>query len=154
MFLLRLVQTLDKHHVNYAIVGGYAVALHGAVRGTVDIDLVIHLEKKELLGIEDALHSLGLESRLPLRAENVFEFRREYIQNRNLLAWNFFNPKNPAETVDILLAEDLNQIKVKALKVGRVTLKVASVKDLIRMKTEAGRPQDIQDVAALKGLEP
>ena len=41
MFLIRLVRALDKHKVDYAIVGGYAVALHGAIRGTVDVDLVL-----------------------------------------------------------------------------------------------------------------
>jgi hypothetical protein len=41
MFLTELCQSLKNHSVRYALVGGYAVALHGAVRGTVDIDFVM-----------------------------------------------------------------------------------------------------------------
>lgn len=44
MFLIELCQSLEQHNVRYALVGGYAVALHGAVRGTVDVDFVIEWE--------------------------------------------------------------------------------------------------------------
>jgi len=43
MFILRVIEALKGHRVAYAIVGGYAVALHGAVRGTVDIDIIVKL---------------------------------------------------------------------------------------------------------------
>ena len=49
MFLTRVTQALSDHQVPYAIVGGHAVALHGALRGTVDIDFVIRWQKKYLL---------------------------------------------------------------------------------------------------------
>ena len=96
MFLYRVVESLAKHKVDYALVGGFAVALHGAVRGTIDVDLVIRLQKKQFQLAEVALKDLGLISRLPVTAENVFEFREEYIQNRNLIAWSFYNPKIPS----------------------------------------------------------
>lgn len=60
MFLKRVVQALEKHKVHYAIVGGYAVALHGAVRGTIDIDLVISLNEKSFILAEAALLSIRL----------------------------------------------------------------------------------------------
>ena len=44
MFLTQLCQPLEQHRIRYALLGGYAVALHGAVRGTVDIDFVIDWE--------------------------------------------------------------------------------------------------------------
>jgi hypothetical protein len=54
-FIQRVVKSLDKHNVRYALVGGYAVALHGAIRGTVDIDLVISLEKRQFAAAVAAL---------------------------------------------------------------------------------------------------
>jgi hypothetical protein len=153
MFLIRLVSILESRKIPYAIVGGYAVALHGAVRGTVDVDLVIKLGKKSFRDCEEALHRLGLESRLPLKAEQVFEFREEYIQNRNLVAWNFFNPQQPSETVDIILTHDVSKMKIEKIKLAKGFVRVVSVPDLIEMKTRSGRPQDLADIQALRKLK-
>jgi hypothetical protein len=153
MFLLRVCDALAAAGVPYAIAGGYAVALHGAVRGTVDVDLVVRLEEASFTRAEEAFKALGLQPRLPVTAAEVFRFREEYIANRNLLAWSFVNPANPAELVDVLIAEDLAECKpVKIMLKGRA-LRVLSKRDLIRMKTRSARPQDIEDVAALKRLE-
>ena len=63
MFLIKVCDALEENGVNYAIAGGYAVALHGAVRGTIDIDLVIPLEVEQYTKTEKALLSLGLVAR-------------------------------------------------------------------------------------------
>jgi hypothetical protein len=153
MFLFRVCDALSAAGVPYAIAGGYAVALHGAVRGTVDVDLVVRLEEAAFGKAEQALKSLGLQPRLPVTATEVFQFREEYIRNRNLLAWSFVNPSNPGEVVDVLIAEDLADCKVVKLSVKGRTLKVVSRADLIRMKARSARPQDLEDIAALKRLE-
>ena len=88
MFIYRLIQALEGRKVNYAIAGGYAVALHGVVRGTVDIDLLLRLSKRNLLAAEAALKAIDLQSKLPLQPSEVFDFREEYIRNKNLIAWN------------------------------------------------------------------
>lgn len=153
MFIYRLIGALESRRVNYAIAGGYAVALHGAVRGTVDIDIVIRLTRKDFLAIEAALKDMGLQSRLPLKAEEVYEFREEYIKNRNLLAWNFINDYNPTESVDIILTEDLRKLRTKGIRAGRKTLRIVSIDDLIKMKEKSGRQQDLEDIKALRSLK-
>lgn len=153
MFIYKVVEILQNYNIEYAIAGGYAVALHGAVRGTVDIDLVIKLDKNILLKIEYAFKEIGLQSRLPLKGEEVFNFREEYIKNRNLIAWNFININNPAESVDILLTEDLKKIRTKTIKSGIKTLKIVSINDLIKMKNKSGRPQDLEDIKSLRSLK-
>ena len=152
MFITRVIQALNKHQVRYALVGGYAVALHGVVRGTVDIDVVIGLQKAQFTATEQALTEIGLQSRLPVSAEEVFDFREEYIHNRNLIAWSFYNPNNPLEVVDILITEDARKIQTMEKKVDRLNIQVASISDLIRMKTLSARPQDVEDVKALEKL--
>ncbi len=152
MFLNRLVKTLVAFHVDYALVGGYAVALHGAVRGTVDIDLVIGLSERQYLQAEKAFFELGLEPRLPVDAQKIFQFRKEYIEEKNLIAWNFYNPKNPVETVDVILIHDRFKINVVCIQGGEMTYQVASIADLIQIKTESGRSQDLSDVQALKQI--
>jgi predicted nucleotidyltransferase len=152
MFVQRIAKTLQDHKVRYAIVGGYAVALHGAVRGTVDVDLVIAFNRTQFIAFESALRLMGLESRLPVRAGQVFDYRKDYIENRNMVAWSFYNPIKPSEVVDVIITQDLAKIKTKRIKINGVELSVASITDLIRMKEKAGRAQDLEDVKALKRL--
>jgi hypothetical protein len=116
MFILELCQALEKQKVNYAIVGGYAVALHGAVWGTVDINLVVQWEKDQLNKIEQSLQSLGLVSRLPIDSESLFEFRDEYINNRKLIAWHFYHPNDVPKQIDVIINYDLKKQPVVVKK--------------------------------------
>jgi len=153
VFIYRVIEALEKRKVDYAIAGGYAVALHGAVRGTVDIDIVLRFTKKNLLAAEAALRDVGLQSRLPVKGDEVFDFREEYIKNRNLLAWNFINISNPTESVDIILTDDLRNLKTKIIRSGEKTLRVISIDDLIKMKAKSNRGQDLEDIKALRSLK-
>ena len=153
MFIEEVSKSLSEHGVRYALVGGYAVALHGAVRGTMDIDIVLSWELAALRKAARALESIGLESRLPVTAEDVFQFRDEYVRNRNLVAWNFFDPNDVSRQVDIIIVCDLKGKKRKKILTAAGPLYVLDREELIRMKREAGRPQDLADVDALERLQ-
>lgn len=152
MLINRLAHAFRSAEVGFAVVGGYAVALHGAVRGTVDVDIVLRFARKDFLAAEKILKSIGLTSRLPVDAGQVFDFREDYIKNRNLVAWSFFNPANPAEIVDVIITHDLGKMKIDRIKSGPETIPIVSRRDLIAMKRKSGRPQDIEDVKALEEL--
>ena len=152
MLLLKLAQAFDKAKLDYAIVGGMAVALQGIARGTVDIDLVINLDLKDFELAEKVLNSLGFQSRLPIDAKMTFQFRKEYIAERNLIAWSFFSPKSPIDIVDILITENRKKMKIDLISVAGYKIKVASISELIRMKSTTGRAQDKEDVKMLKEL--
>lgn len=152
MFITRLTQALQAHRVPYAIVGGHAVALHGALRGTVDIDVVIRWQKQHLLHAVEALHSLGLVSRLPITAEEVFNFRDEYIERRHLIAWSFYHPQHLDEQVDLLIHYDLGKRKVLTASTREGSIHYLNKADLIAMKQASGRPQDLADIEALEKL--
>jgi hypothetical protein len=152
MFILRVIQALQKHQVPYALVGGYAVALHGAVRGTLDVDLVLPFVEKHFVHAEKALQSMGLKARLPVSAHEVYTFRSEYIEKKDLTAWSFCNPDNPAELVDVIITHDLRKMATKVFQVQNVRVKAASIRDLIKMKKQAGREQDLADIRALEKL--
>ena len=149
-FLNRICSALADKGVRYAVVGGHAVALQGAVRGTVDIALAWN--RKMLRSAEQVLGNIGLVSRLPVTADDVFRFRDEYIKNRNLIGWNFYNPDNPAEQVDIVITYDLKGKKLDTISTSQGTIRILSKKDLIKMKQNSGRPQDLEDVRALEKL--
>lgn len=150
MFLIKVIEQCEKHKIKYALVGGYALALHGIVRATVDVDLVLNLDKQQFLKFALAMAEIHLKPRLPLLPEQIIEFRKEYIEQRNLIAWSFVNFKNPMEAVDVIISEDLKKLKVIKKDIGTHQVRVASINDLLRMKKIAGRPQDLIDIERLK----
>lgn len=149
---MRVAAALDAAKVRYALVGGYAVSLHGAVRGTVDVDVILAWDARTLRTAEQALQGLGLVSRLPITAAEVFQFRDEYLRNRNLIAWNFYNPQDLTEQLDVVISTDLKGKKVQSIETAEGSVRVLSRKDLIAMKRASGRPQDLADIAALERL--
>ena len=150
--LERICAALRDASVEYAIVGGHAVALHGAVRGTVDIDLVVRWTEETLVRAEAALKETGLVPQLPIRAEDVYANRDDYTRNRHLVAWNFYNPDDPMEQVDIIITYDLATMRTQVKELPGGPVEVLSIDDLINMKRRSGRPQDLADVRALKQL--
>ncbi len=152
MFIHVICAALQAAKIPYAIVGGYAVALHGAVRGTVDVDVVINWTLKNLQKIEHVFKGMGLISLHPIDADSVFRFKDEYIQNRHLIAWNFYDPSNPANQIDLIITYDLTHAHTKTIHTSAGPIKVLSREDLIKMKKISGRPQDLADVKALETL--
>lgn len=152
MLIFRLAEAFQEAKVPFAVVGGYAVALHGAVRGTVDVDVILRLAKRDFLAAEAALRKLGFEPRLPVSAAQVFDFREEYIKNKNLVAWSFVHPKDGSQVVDIVITHDLAKLRTKKIGFGGKSLPILDVEDLIAMKKACGRLQDLEDVRALEEL--
>jgi hypothetical protein len=153
MFIYKICSVLDAAEVPYAIVGGCAVALHGVMRGTVDVDIVINWSLKHLKKTEIAFKQMGLVSRIPITAEELFEFKEEFIERRNLIAWNFYDPSNPLNQVDLILNYHLkNSSQVKKMNTPDGSVCVLSLNELIKMKKASGRPQDLEDVKSLSNI--
>ena len=85
MFVLEVIKALQRHKVKHALIGAYALAFHGIVRATRDVDIAILLNAEQLKKTESALKSLNLTSRLPINAKDIASFRKEYIKKRNLI---------------------------------------------------------------------
>lgn len=152
MWIERVVSALEAAGVRFALAGGHAVALHGAVRGTIDLDIVLVCTRENFIAAEKALKSLGLVSRVPVVADEVYSFRKEYIEKRNLIAWGFIHPKDPSQIIDVVLTWELKPAEIKRIRAGGRDMPVLSKTALITMKKAAGRPQDLADVAALERL--
>jgi len=152
MFIDTVCKAFEEAKIPYAVVGGYAVAFHGAPRGTFDVDFAIRWSLQNLEKVESVLTKLGLVSRIPVDAKSIFTFRDEYINNRNLIAWNFYNPVKANEQVDIIINYDLSTAATTTFHTASGKIQVLSKKDLIAMKRASGRPQDLEDIKALEKL--
>lgn len=158
MFVEDLVRALSRHGVDYALVGGVAVNLHGVPRMTYDIDLVVRTDEGSLRSAAAALGELGLRCRVPIELSSLADpaERARLAHERNLVAVTFTDPTDPLREVDILVAPSVDPDGIVTRSIvrnaGTFDVRVASVDDLLRMKRAAGRPQDLADVAHLERI--
>ena len=150
MLIYEIHKVFEKHQIPYAVIGGYALAFHQIVRATVDVDLIMKLDLNTFEKAEEALKSIGLQSRIPVKAKDIINFRKEYIKNHNLIAWSFVDYQNPIRQVDILITADIKSFKIEKITVGGLKIPVISLADLLKMKKKSGRPQDLLDVEMIQ----
>ena len=56
--LLSLCKALNREEVRYVLIGGFAVILHGFVRGTKDIDLLLDPSQSNIQAVKRAMANL------------------------------------------------------------------------------------------------
>ena len=151
-------EALEKSGTRYVVVGGVAVVLQGYARMTSDLDLVVDLESSSAKAVA-ALTSLGLKPRAPVDPMGFADpkTRKEWIREKGMMVFSFIDPKNPLFAVDVfseppLPFEEL-WARSRTIKIGEVTVRVASIPDLITLKKRASRPQDLADIEALEELQ-
>lgn len=51
MFYLDLFSALERHHVQYLLIGGLAVSLHGVERATMDVGITVAIQPDNLAAL-------------------------------------------------------------------------------------------------------
>lgn len=141
---------LDEAAIDYAICGGVALAIHGAPRATMDIDLMAR--EADLSRLRDVLRACGFTiEALPMTFSSsgvsIRRFTKIELDGRTLM-------------VDVLLAEGSleavwqtrSRVAFESSGAPGSTLWVVSRAGLITLKLAAGRPQDIVDVQRLEEI--
>ena len=149
---------LNKAEVDYVVCGGSAVVMFGFARLTIDLDLIVSLDEKNLGKLYDALLRLGYKTRVPIKKDEFI--RRETLarlaKEKNMKVMSFYNPKDVFKTVDIgVNLPNISQIlkRKKFIKAGGLKIPLIFMGDLIKMKAALGRPKDIIDVENLKKIK-
>lgn len=154
----RVLAALADAGVEYLIVGGVAVVMHGHLRTTADLDLVVRLDADNTLRAVQALVQLGLRPRAPVAAEAFAnaDQREEWVTTKNMLVFSMWDPSDPTFDVDLFIREpfDFEEAHSRRLdvEVGATTASVVALDDLLELKRAAGRAQDLADVEALLAL--
>lgn len=156
----QIFAALQGAGVRYLTVGGVAVVLHGHARFTADLDLVLSLDEDNVLAALGALEVLGYRPRAPVRLTDFADAkqRKQWVDEKGLTVFSMWSPKLPATDIDIFVEEpfSFDEVFERAVCVtlddSETVISVASIADLIALKKQAGRPQDLADIEALRAV--
>jgi hypothetical protein len=145
---IRALKALSQQKVRFVVIGGSALVLHGIPRTTLDVDLMVPVDKENLLRLFLVLSKLkpyGNQEQLLrlLNKPGVFTGQ-----------WLTFKDKKNNELIDVLLEDQRKFQKIyrnAKLRRGRsLTLRVISLNDLLKMKKQSTRAIDKADLELIK----
>lgn len=154
-----VVRALDAADVRFLLVGGIAVVAHGYGRLTRDLDVVIELREDIVRRAFGALEGLGYRPRVPVTPAGLADprQRRQWIETKGMTVLNFHSDAHRDTPVDVFVTEpfdfeeEYDAAMVVEIAPGR-PVRIVRLATLLRLKDEAGRPQDIADAAELRHL--
>ena len=151
-----IVRALNAAGVPFLVVGGLAVNAHGYGRQTADVDLVIHLEPTVIGNAFRALAGLGYQPRVPVTVADFSDSARRarLTAEKGMTVLAFHSEAHRETPVDVFVAEpfDFAAEHARALiedVAPGAPVRIVQLDTLLRLKREAGRPQDLADIAEL-----
>ena len=159
MKIAELLQSLVDHQVQFVLVGGLAVQLHGYLRSTFDVDLVLAMDDENLSRFIDVVKQFGLIPVIPVPIDSLRNARQidQWHREKGMLAFALREPQVGGSVVDILVRPE---VPFDKLLMDAVTgelfgrqVRIASIDSLLIMKRSANRPKDILDIAALEKIK-
>ena len=158
MEFVNLFIALSTHHIRYLICGGLAINIYGIPRSTADIDLVLDLEEENIKKFLNIISSVGYLPHLSISLHDLVnkEQRNDFIKNKNLIAYSFYNSTNNVMSMDVLIDTPVDFTTMwsnrEIRNIGGKEVTIVSIADLILMKKYAGRLQDERDIILLSQM--
>jgi predicted nucleotidyltransferase len=149
--LNQMLATLHRHAIDYTIIGGVAVQVHGHRRTTKDLDVIPAPARENLERLAAALYELQARPRdLPGASPPTVE----------QLATAAIVPPLTTRHGELHILRDVpgapayDDLRAQAIviELNGIPLAVAGLDDVISMKRASGRPSDIRDLAVLTAI--
>jgi hypothetical protein len=158
IFFGEVFKKLQEKKVNYLVVGGIAVALHGVPRFTADADFVLELVPQNIQKFIKAITELGYEPKVPVNPLDFADakIRNNWIKNKNMKVFSFWQSNDPLKLIDVFVSNpiDYNELNKEKIvkKAAGIEIPIPSIKHLIQLKKIAGRSEDLRDIQMLEKL--
>lgn len=143
--LLSILAALNEQQVEYVLIGGAALNIHGIVRATRDVDLFIAPNHENVERLKEALRSIWDDPHIEeISADDLCG---DYPAVR-------YGPPVGSVFLDILTrlgqAFEYDALEFEELTLEGTVVRVATPRMLYRMKKDTVRPIDRADAQALR----
>ena len=140
----KIIDGLNRHNVDYILIGGYAVILYGYKRFTGDIDLFIKNSDENLKNLRNALSDIYNDN-------YINEITSSELKKYCVLRYG--TPDNfNIDIIENLGEMSYNDIKFEVIELNNIKIRVATPDSLYKMKENTMRPIDKMDILFLKEL--
>lgn len=159
MKISELLQSLADAHVEYVLVGGLAVQLHGFLRATFDIDLVLAMNDENLTRFIDVAKRYGLTPAIPVPIDSLRNASQidQWHHEKSMLAFSLRETHAGGSVVGVVVRPEVSfESLIANAVIGELSgrrVPIAAIADLLVMKRIANRPKDRLDIAALEKIE-
>lgn len=141
---LQLLDSLNRHQVQYVIVGGAALNVHGLIRATEDVDVFVEPTHENIENFKDALRAVWNDPSID--EIDAGELMGAYPVIR-------YGPPEGSMYVDIMTrigeVAEYDDLDWETVTVRDVDIRVATPKTLYRLKNNTVRPIDRADAQRL-----
>ena len=139
---LAVLDSLHKENVDYILIGGFAIVLHGASRFTEDLDIFVRTSEENISRLKKALYSV-------FQDESINEISATDIKDYAVIRYgspdDFYIDiiGNPGETFSI------DSISSRDVDVEGITIRIATPESLYKLKEKTFRAIDRDDLIFL-----
>ena len=142
---LKVLKAMEDEGVDYILIGGFAVILHGLPRFTMDMDFFIQMVEKNVHKLRKALYSAFGDSDIE---EITFDELAKYPVIRYGTPNGFH--------IDIMArlgeAATYENLEYEIMEIQGQKIRVATAEALLKLKEGTIRPEDKGDALFLKEL--
>jgi len=159
MYYENVFRSLQKNNIRYAVAGGVALVLHGVVRFTAGLDLIVDLEQENLKRFIQVMTELGYRPRNPVQAADFLSpaIRNGWKREKSMEVFSFVDPVQPMALIDVFIDEKIPFAEIAkdfvTISAKTIMIPVVSLRHLKVLKQKAGRPQDLADIEAIESME-
>jgi len=148
----KLARVLADGQVRFIVIGGWAAIFHGLAHSTFDVDVIYARDRENIARLVEALRPLHPYLRgAPLGLPFVFDAKTvrnglNFTLDTDLGKLDLLGEVPGGRSYEELIPHS------RDLVVNGVTYRCVTLERLIQMKRAAGRPKDLEIIAALQAL--
>lgn len=150
-----ILAVLERHGVEYVVVGGFAARMHGATRPTRDVDVTPATSQENLDRLAAALRELHARVRTEAVPDGLpFSTSAEALAGQRMLNLQTAHGELDLTIRPAAFEGGYEELAPRAIRrnVGNVQVRVAALADVIRSKETAGRRKDQEALPELYQL--
>jgi len=143
--LLNVIDALEAERVDYILIGGFAMVLHGLPRATQDIDIFVKPVLNNMERFTKALNSV-------FNDESIYEITLEELSKYSVIRYG----TQEGFYIDVLIkigdAFTYQDLEYDTIEFEGHKIKIATVETLYKLKKDTVRPIDKADALFLEEL--